>query len=446
MSPIISVPSPTNSVSGSRTCSTGSVSGLTGLLIGASSSSLNLPEGPVEPVKAEGIPHVKLRLEARQYKTPEFASRLLGVASTLKVQNWNDKTIKSENLIIRRISGALTNAVFYVYCRDSQTVPKLLLRIYGASSAALISRPRELHILHKLSSIYHIGPIVYGTFENGRLEEYFESTTLTADDIRDPTISRWIGARMAEFHSVDISVVSPPSDASPSGWGMSLKTTVSSWMSPAQEVLALPAINPTDRQELDLARFDKEWKIYMHWVSRIQDKHSGSNIVFAHNDTQYGNLLRLSDTIKVADEHRQLIVVDFEYAGPNPAAYDIANHFHERTANYHGPTPHLLDRSRYPTFAERRNFYSAYIHHSTMLGEDTTFEKSEFEQLIAALDYQVRIWSPASHAMWAIWGIVQAREDAENNVQEAEFDYIGYAKGRMAYFRQEILELGVVQR
>ena len=138
-------------------------------------------------------------------------------------------------------------------------------------------------------------------------------------------------------------------------------------------------------------------------------------------------------------------MVDFEYAGPNPAAYDIANHFHEWTANYHGSTPHLLDRSRYPTFAERRNFYSSYVKHSNLLGEDPV-DSSEVEELLAALDYQVRIWSPASHGMWAIWGIVQAQDDIENNVSEPEFDYIGYAKGRMEAFRREILELGVIQR
>jgi len=78
--------------------------------------------------------------------------------------------------------------------------------------------------------------------------------------------------------------------------------------------------------------------------------------------------------------------------------------------------------------------------------DDPVFEPSDLDQLVAALDYQVRVWSPASHAMWAIWGIVQAREDVENGVVEPEFDYIGYAKGRMESFRKEILDLGVVQR
>ena len=57
----------------------------------------------------------------------------------------------------------------------------------------------------------------------------------------------------------------------------------------------------------------------------------------------------------------QIIVVDFEYASPNAAAFDIANHFHEWTASYHGGTHALLNQSLYPRPSERHNFYRAYL-------------------------------------------------------------------------------------
>lgn len=59
------------------------------------------------------------------------------------------------------------------------------------------------------------------------------------------------------------------------------------------------------------------------------------------------------------------------------------------------------------------------------------------------LDEQVRIWSPAVHAMWSIWGIVQAREDVEAGVQAPEFDNIGYSLCRAALFRRELRGLGM---
>lgn len=60
------------------------------------------------------------------------------------------------------------------------------------------------------------------------------------------------------------------------------------------------------------------------------------------------------------------------------------------------------------------------------------------------LDRDVEAWGPASHAGWAIWGIVQAKEDIEGEVDEPEFDYVSYARGRMTAFRLDLKRLGVV--
>ena len=210
----------------------------------------------------------------------------------------------------------------------------------------------------------------------------------------------------------------------------------------------------------------------------------------------------------------QIIVVDFEYASPNAAAFDIANHFHEWTANYHGDTPALLNPSLYPKLHERHNFYRAYLeatmklnwinHNSdtpTPPAVDTTDNKSGAssdslghplqtyprkrgmssasiisidsihersfsmsgrhvdisKEDIDLLEEQVRRWSPASHAMWAIWGVVQAREEVERaksggnldgeedeEVPSSEFEYLTYAKGRIEAFRREVKALGVL--
>ena len=160
-------------------------------------------------------------------------------------------------------------------------------------------------------------------------------------------------------------------------------------------------------------------------------------------------------------------MVDFEFAAPNPAAFDIANHFHEWTANYHGPTPHLLDPSRYPNESQRRNFYEAYLAHSsppyTIATDHSTVTKHGGSEsgcgvnsnLIAEyrrLEAEIKVWSPATHAMWAVWGIIQARDDLEMVLQaklkgtkadEPEFDYLGYALCRVEGFRREIKALGI---
>ena len=40
--------------------------------------------------------------------------------------------------------------------------------------------------------------------------------------------------------------------------------------------------------------------------------------------------------------------VGLQYAGPNPVAFDIANHWCEYGADYHTDLPHILDYSRMP--------------------------------------------------------------------------------------------------
>lgn len=59
---------------------------------------------------------------------------------------------------------------------------------------------------------------------------------------------------------------------------------------------------------------------------------------------------------------------------------------------------------------------------------------------MTVLDRQVQLWSPSSHAMYAVWGIVQAREALEGD-GDGEFDYIGYARCRMESFRRELRAL-----
>ncbi|KAI0076281.1 kinase-like protein [Panus rudis PR-1116 ss-1] len=408
-----------------------------------SASSIPFNDSEVDVVRVEGLRHSEGRLDARRYKTDSFAETLLTIIRSLHVPCWNSKRITSQSLKIQKVSGSLTNAVFFVSCPSIPQTPILLLRIYGPSSGSMISRPRELQTLHVLSSQYHIGPRVYGTFENGRIEEYFDSSALTHDDLRNPQISAWIGARMAELHQVDIAAIGGDSTEGERGGEIGAKKNFQDWLLPAREVLALPSVPDSVRKELDLDALEAEWKEYMTWLDDQEKEIGQSRRVFAHNDTQYGNLLRLNSTLPGIPEHRQIIVVDFEYASPNTAAFDIANHFHEWTANYHGPTPHLLDPSKYPTLEQRRNFYRAYIRHygssiSPQLSPSTTPDGDSLEAQLDLLDRLVKIWSPSSHAMWAVWGIVQAREALEGKDGEsAEFDYISYARCRMEGFRRE---------
>lgn len=425
----------------------------------------------------------------RRYKRPQFAADVLYLLrDELHISSWHSPYLKPSGVKITKASGSLTNAVFFVsYPTASGVRPRtVLLRIYGPSSAALISRPHELRTLHMLSSVYKIGPRVFGTFGNGRVEEYFESSALTAKDLRDPQTSRWIARRMRELHSVDISIVSGEEWENQSI--LSVKKNFRDWLTPAAEVLNLfiekisliADFNSSHiwwnlKNDIDLPRLVREWTAYMTWIKEWEKTHKRSPRVFAHNDTQYGNLLRLtrppSGEGGPLPNHHNIIVVDFEYAAPNPAACDIANHFLEWTSNYHSDTPHLLHLNRYPSESERRDFYRAYLALAlaqssssgkkkessflpstptttfiTTLDYEVSLSKAENgvkEEDILALEEQVRVWTPACHVQWTIWGLVQGRDDVLEGVV-GEFDYLNYSRGRALAFRESLEALGIV--
>jgi choline kinase len=107
----------------------------------------------------------------------------------------------------------------------------------------------------------------------------------------------------------------------------------------------------------------------------------------------------------------------------------------------------VLDASRYPTHGQRRTFLTAYLEHTAPHASASApafadLSPAARERELVALENAVSAWGPASHAMWALWGLVQAREDVLANIAEPEFDYIGCARCRMASFYRELAILG----
>ncbi|KAG8777144.1 hypothetical protein FRC16_004272, partial [Serendipita sp. 398] len=374
--------------------------------------SVDSIELPDEIVTAEGLRHSNLVLNAKRYKTEPFLDKLLQIFQELQIPTWSERAVASSNasissrsstldapippkedIWIHKVTGSLTNAVFFVLVpttsREKSTsfVSKsptrtLLLRIYGPSSSNLINRSAELRILHVLSSRYRIGPRVWGTFGNGRIEEYFESEPLKAEEMRDPQISRCIAVRMSELHRVDVRKAFDPIEwADPkdgSRGELGVKRNIRTWLPSAREVLALIR-DKAYTEEINLNLFEKEWNAYYKWVrdwEKEDDCTKESPRVFCHNDTQYGNLLKLKRVQPGMLPHQQIIVVDFEYASPNCAAFDIANHFCEWTTDYIGENPAILKPERYPTREERDNFFLAYLQSGLVLGRILTGSES----------------------------------------------------------------------
>jgi choline kinase len=304
-----------------------------------------------------------------------FKYEILRLVHTLKL-GWRRVPLESSDKIeVERLSGALTNAVYVVSPPtdlpkttgdDGQPrprVPKLLLRIYGSQVDHLIDRESELQILRRLAR-KRIGPRMLGTFKNGRFEEFFNAQTLTMKDLRVPDTSRSIAKRMRELHD-GVELLDSEVAAGPFVW-----QNIDKWMARCEKVVEW--VESAIARDDDGARklrikghlcgaefelFKEALKRYRKW---LEEMYGGwdeikDRLVFAHNDVsylysdvyaldlelwiltvlvqaQYGNILRLipdgeSPLLLPANEHKRLIVIDFEYANANPPGLEFANHF-----------------------------------------------------------------------------------------------------------------------
>ncbi|KAL9095085.1 MAG: hypothetical protein Q9165_002688 [Trypethelium subeluteriae] len=343
-------------------------------------------------------------LELSRPKTKEseawdaFKYEILRLTHTLHIRGWWRVPLEcSREIDVERLSGALTNAIYVVspprdltvlnppsrmtILRPKKPPSKLLLRIYGPNVSHLIDRDSELAILRRLAR-KRIGPRLLGTFRNGRFEEYFHARPLTPQELRNPETSTQIAKRMRELHD-GIALEKHEITAGPFVW-----QNWDKWVARCEKIITW-----LDRQLLKTQKASSasacgqyksafvcgvEWKQFREAVEKYREwldvQCGGSDqikrrLVFAHNDTQYGNILRYvpqgdSPLLLPANEHKQLVVIDFEYANANVPGLEFANHFTEWCYNYHDDhSPYTLNHWVYPSTSEQRRFLRSYVYH-----------------------------------------------------------------------------------
>ncbi|KAI1449240.1 kinase-like protein [Annulohypoxylon stygium] len=418
-----------------------------------------------------------------------FKNEIIKLAHTLKFRGWRRVSLDSgESIDVTRLSGALTNAVYVVSPPDDlvtkgegckRAPAKLLLRIYGPQADQIIDRQNELLVLRRLAK-KKIGPRLLGIFTNGRFEQYLNAEPLTAVELRDPDTSKQIAKRMRELHD-GIELLDKEMDGGP----MVLKNW-DTWVDRVSRVatfldrVALSGNANPIKGSADMWRqrgfvCGVEWATFKKVVDRYRkflNDHYGSprvirdHLVFAHSDTQYGNILRVrpddkkSPLLQPNYEHRQLVVIDFEYSGANTRGLEFANHFTEWCYNYHDEAaPHACNTTNYPTPEEQRRFIKVYVNHrpefphpgastpnltplatptlqpqpstpgltALNLGsassikefmldsrappggwkEEEKRRENEAEVQVEALMEETRIWRMANSAQWVAWGLMQ---------------------------------------
>lgn len=196
----------------------------------------------------------------------------------------------------------------------------------------------------------------------------------------------------------------------------------------------------TEQERQRKATLHEEWE---HLSSKLGQTPGldGYDYIFSHCDLLSGNVI-VEPTPTIGGQPNAtnpssndpiVSFIDYEYATPAPAAFDIANHF----AEWGGFD---CDYSALPNRSQRREFLSHYLRsyrsHAPAPEKSPSFEK-ELNQLFD----QVDLFRGIPGFYWGIWGLIQA------TISQIDFDYASYAETRLGeYWAWKAEEDGSRQR
>lgn len=301
---------------------------------------------------------------------------------------------------------------------------------------------------HSLCASFGLAPPLLARFDNGLLYKFIEGQVTSPADMRRPDVSLAIARRLAEWHArIPVSAVfegSKDEHASftPDAQSPNLWTVLSRWIS------GLPS--ETDAQSAKKATLAGE----LPWLHKHLSDIRGigpdpSGLVFSHCDLLSGNVIVLptqsngghssdaspastmsSEASSLADAHASgetsVSFIDYEYATPAPAAFDIANHF----AEWGGFD---CDFSVIPNVQQRRDFITSYVdsyHHfrSAESESDVRTSTARPSEDVETLMAEVDRFRGAPGFYWGIWALIQAQ------ISQISFDYASYAEVRLGEY------------
>ncbi|KAI1304788.1 kinase-like domain-containing protein [Xylaria venustula] len=325
---------------------------------------------------------------------------------------------------------------------DSEAI---LLRAYGHGTDVIIDRHRETQNHEQLMK-YGLAPKLLARFSNGMMYCFIQGRVCQPADLREPSIYLAVARRIAQWHATvpclyetntgNNGLTNGCHDSSSPNLIAPSKPTPNVWTVMQKWIRALPTKTEAQRTR------QSELQEQLSWLVDKLSQRPGlgeNGLVFAHCDLLSGNVIiepkgpgtKLNGTSDIREAcqdslHQQPSVnfIDYEYATPSPAAFDLANHF----AEWGGFD---CDFSVLPTRAQRLEFIREYIHTYFSLTEKKSpengsaiDEEAEAQRLLAEVD----MFRGVPGFYWGIWSLIQA------TISHIDFDYAQYAEVRLGEY------------
>ncbi|KAA3468339.1 putative ethanolamine kinase [Gossypium australe] len=338
----------------------------------------------------DSIPHSSLSVDTA-LPFPLMSPRIIELCKDL-FRKW--AKLDDSCFSVETVSGGITNLLLKVSVKEeSGDNVAVTVRLYGPNTEYVIDRERELQAIKYLSAA-GFGAKLLGVFGNGMVQSFINARTLTPLDMRKPKLAAEIAKQLRRFHQVEI-----PGPKEPQLWVDMFKFF---------EKASVLWFEDPDKQRIYETISFKEVHTEATQLKELTDLFSGP-VVFAHNDLLSGNLM-------LNDEQDKLYIIDFEYGSYNYRGFDIGNHFNE----YAG---YECDYSLYPSKEEQYHFLRHYLQ------PEKPYEVSEKD--LEDLYVEANTFRLASHLIWALWGLIQAR------MSPIDFDYLGYFFWRYNEYKKQ---------
>ena len=132
-------------------------------------------------------------------------------------------------------------------------------------------------------------------------------------------------------------------------------------------------------------------------------------------------------------DNTKLTLIDYEYAGWNPMAYDLANYLNECSIdNCHPSKNGIAAVNNEMTDQERADFLTHYLKLVYLASEQKASWEEYIAEALPVFDREVKQCRLLNHFMWAIWAFSTLSDQIV--CSEDVFNY-AYADIRIKQFR-----------
>lgn len=197
--------------------------------------------------------------------------------------------------------------------------------------------------------------------------------------------------------------------------------------------------------EMEEERMRNMYELVQEERTWIMEKLPGEEgVMFCHNDLCANNIFIREKEEEGVDK---VVLIDFEYAGYNYRAYDIANFFNETTFDYSNIEAPFFFHSmkNYPDDNKIKEFAAFYLFFSKQKGQEgmqwegDIFEMTadsmiedmgvEFKDEVDILVKEIKVCILFSLMYWMMWSGANCKNDKIN------FDYIQHGFDRLLMYK-----------